>query len=321
MDAKAVDSYIRRAYADRLIGQEINSKMLGTRLFIAQMNHVPGESFKILYHGRDLAVPEHGHDYFEMMYVYDGSITQLIDSEKITLDKGAICLLDTKINHSIEATTDSDIALNFLMHKEMFSHCFLAHLLENTLFSEFFTNALYRPDAFGRYIAIHTGNDERVRGLVTSIVGEYIEPDICSAAVIESLIQLLFNQLFRVWRSGGGRKILRTADGVSNIRAILRYMEVNYKTATLKTTAARFGYSPSYLSTLLAKTTGHSFTAIKHEICMNQAAFLLTNSDMIISDVAQSVGFSNMSFFYSVFNRKFSMTPAEYREQKREEKT
>ena len=99
---------------------------------------------------------------------------------------------------------------------------------------------------------------------------------------------------------------------------ILRYIDTNFKTATLKSTAARFGYSPSYLSTLLTKTTGYSFTDLKHDICMSQAAFLLSNTDMIISDVAQSVGFSNMSFFYSLFNRKFNTTPAEYRSQNRQ---
>ena len=47
---------------------------------------------------------------------------------------------------------------------------------------------------------------------------------------------------------------------------------------------------------------------------MKQAAFLLTNSDISISEVASSVGFANYSFFYSLFKKEFGMTPGKYRE-------
>ena len=82
----------------------------------------------------------------------------------------------------------------------------------------------------------------------------------------------------------------------------------------MKSTANRFGYSPKYFSKILSDELGKSFIEIKHDICMKQAAFLLTNSDISISEVASSVGFANYSFFYSLFKKEFGMTPGKYRE-------
>ena len=46
---------------------------------------------------------------------------------------------------------------------------------------------------------------------------------------------------------------------------------------------------------------------------MAQAALLLRESVLPITEVAAQSGFSNMTHFYKLFDRKFHMTPGEYR--------
>jgi AraC-like DNA-binding protein len=251
------------------------------------------------------------------MYIYDGSITQIVEGEKIGLVKGAICILDPNAKHSIEICGENDIGMNFIIQKEFLNTAFLSHIKNNSLFSEFFANYIRQRNSFPRFIYLDTGDDTMVRNYAETIMCEYFDPDLCSDGTIESLMPALFNELFRVWRSQGGKKIMREPEEEKSIWKILRFIETNYSEATLTTTAHRFGYSPNYLSALISKTTGSSFTEIKHKVCMNQASLMLLNSEMPITDVAQEVGFTNITYFYSVFHKRFGLTPAEFRERRK----
>ena len=52
-------------------------------------------------HTRFIDFPEHGHDYMEFMYVLQGSITHLIQGEKVCLQSGDILFLNRHIRHSV----------------------------------------------------------------------------------------------------------------------------------------------------------------------------------------------------------------------------
>jgi len=296
--------------------EELHNNFSGDKLTfdLDIFTEIPGESIKIYPHGRYTAVPEHSHDYFEMMYIYDGSITQTVEDERIEMGKGAVCLLDLDAKHSIDICGENDIGMNFIMQKEFLDTAFFSHTKNNSLFSEFFTNSLYRGKSIPRYLYLDTDDDPDVRNYAEMIMCEYFDPDLCSDGTIETLVPALFNELFRVWRARGGKKILREPEETKSIWKILRYIQTNYADATLASTAHRFGYSPNYLSTLITKTTGSSFTEIKYKECMNQASLMLLNTDMSVVDVAQSVGFLNITHFYSVFRKNFDMTPADFRE-------
>ena len=40
---------------------------------------------------------------------------------------------------------------------------------------------------------------------------------------------------------------------------------------------------------------------------------MLANTDLTIDDIALNIGYENISFFYRLFRRMYSMTPREYR--------
>lgn len=280
---------------------------------INALNYRQNENFKVSAHGKYEAVPEHRHEYLEMMFVYNGSITHVIDGNDVVLNKGDFCILDTRTVHEIKKSGEEDEAVNFVMDKSFFSSEFLSRLSGNKLFSGFIANALYKNGS-KKHLVIATKDDKKVRDYSLNIMCEYFDPDPFCSDAIENLLLLLFNELMRIWKRQNGQDILDDPGNTPNFRAILRYIETNYSTVTLKSAASRFGYSPKYFSKMLSEELGQSFTDIKHDICMKQAAFLLSNSELSISDVASSVGFVNYSFFYSLFKKKFGMTPAKFRE-------
>ena len=74
-----------------LEGHSINPKNYTNHYeFIIQGEKMLGPDYCIdsRVHTRFIDFPEHKHDYIEMMYVIQGSITHVIDNREITLHKG-----------------------------------------------------------------------------------------------------------------------------------------------------------------------------------------------------------------------------------------
>ena len=95
---------------------------------------------------------------------------------------------------------------------------------------------------------------------------------------------------------------------------VLRYIESNYRTATLAQLAQMMNESLYQLSRFIKKNTGHTFKELLLQKRLNQAAFLLSTTKLPVSDIIYHVGYDNTSYFHRVFREKYGMTPKEYRE-------
>lgn len=83
--------------------------------------------------------------------------------------------------------------------------------------------------------------------------------------------------------------------------------------ASLKDFACAMGYSRAYLSRLIAKETGASFSQIYSDYRLKFAAELLSDGDLSVENVAAEAGYAGLSGFYKQFYAYYGMTPAEYR--------
>lgn len=70
---------------------------------------------------------------------------------------------------------------------------------------------------------------------------------------------------------------------------------------------------PDYLSRLFKKETGQSIVEYILDEKMTIARELLSGTELSVSDVASSVGYSNFSYFSKVFKNAVHMNPNEYR--------
>ena len=81
---------------------------------------------------------------------------------------------------------------------------------------------------------------------------------------------------------------------------------------TLKDIAKHFSYHPNYISTLLHREIGKSFSEILLEQRMERALILLKGTTLPITEIAQMLGYSNSSNFYKAFREYFHVSPREY---------
>jgi AraC family transcriptional regulator, dual regulator of chb operon len=270
------------------------------------------ENFAIHKHKRFTKFKEHKHDYLELIYVFSGSINQKINGVEVNINKGEICLLDLNLFHSIEPAFENDIAVNIIMKKEFFDGIFMSFLSDNDIISDFIIKTFYHKKEHKNYLLFHTNENEMIQTIMNNILCEYFEGKIGSDTAIHAYILLLFTELLRYYRENMGQSNIKSLNRTI-ISEVKSYLSRNYKSVTLKETADYFHFHPDYLSKLIKNSTGVSFTDLLQEIKLKEASLLIENTDLPILDITYEVGYNNLSYFYKIFRKKYSVTPTEFR--------
>lgn len=81
---------------------------------------------------------------------------------------------------------------------------------------------------------------------------------------------------------------------------------------TLGQVAEHVSFNPEYFSRLFARETGLHFVAYQNNLRMRRAVELLERTDKKIYEIAEEVGFSNVSYFSTVFKKNFGQNPNVY---------
>ncbi|MCD0061061.1 helix-turn-helix transcriptional regulator, partial [Streptococcus agalactiae] len=84
---------------------------------------------------------------------------------------------------------------------------------------------------------------------------------------------------------------------------------------TIEFLADYMGYSKTHFMTVFKQHTGTSCTEFIIQVRLNKASEHLINSTTAIIDIANSVGFNNLSNFNRQFKRYYHTTPLQYRKQ------
>jgi AraC family transcriptional regulator, dual regulator of chb operon len=270
------------------------------------------ESFAIHKHKRFTKFKEHKHDYLELIYVFSGNICQRINDNTVNITSGEICLLDLNISHSIEPSSENDIAVNIIMRKQFFDGIFMSFLSDNDIISDFIIKTFYHKKESKNFLLFHTKENENIQHIMKNILCEYFDKKIGTDTAIHAYILLLFTELLRYYRENMGQSNIKTLNRTI-ISEVKNYLSQNFKNATLKDTAEHFHFHPDYLSKLIKNSTGVSFTDLLQEIRLKESCLLLETTDLPISDIANDIGYTNLSYFYKLFRKYYNTTPIDYR--------
>jgi AraC-like DNA-binding protein len=323
--ASLQDSMSDADEASVLDGEDLRAIPATRRFFIELSRHpekftlldedtyIPrGQNIAFVVHPRYAVLPSHRHSFIELIYVYSGQCSQIINNAPVTMQKGEMCILDTHAFHSINKADENDIIINCLMRKSFFDAALLGRLSGNDVFSQFFIKAIYRSKNFEEYILLHSSENEKIQRLMTMILCEYYDKGMCSNEVINSYMIILFAEMLRVYRKDINSRHFAVLEN-TKVSDIIRYLEKNYKDVTLESAAKHFYFHPTHLSKILRKLTGTRFIDIIHQVKANQAGILLKTTDLPVNMVANEVGYENVSFFYQIFKKHFGCTPSLYR--------
>lgn len=271
--------------------------------------HIPG-NIMISKHFRYTPEFSHEHKFFEILCVYNGSVTTKIQGISHTLIAGDICIIPPNTTHSI-AVFDDSIAFNIIVRASTFQSTFFQSIASDSALASFFQHVLYQKTE-GNYLIFHTDNDSRIRSTLEDLYIEYLGHQKYSSAFLNSLLILLWAQLLR-YHDQHLESILTRTTGDCSITAILNYLSRNYQSITLHDAARHFGYSTSHFSTLIKEGTGRTFIQIIKEIKLSQARRALRETQLSIPAICELVGYDNPEHFMRTFKKTYGITPGEYR--------
>lgn len=260
-------------------------------------------------HTRFTDFPEHGHNYMEFMYVFSGSITHLIGKETVTLQRGDILFLNKHIRHSILRADTQDIGLNFIL-----SDAFLQMTMQNGIGNpvlKSFIEENFSQYGEGEYLYFKTKDNFPIRNLMDNLIYAVVKR---SQELYGGLVSLLFSYLSYYGDTLHNKSRFSSPDA-RFLKAVLGYLEGNYRTATLCGLAGIMGYHEAYLSRRIRLVTGFSFQELLQEKRLTCAANLLSTSNLTVENIIHAVGYENQSYFHRIFRARYGTTPHRYRKE------
>lgn len=266
----------------------------------AEIQHLP----------RYIDIFAHRHDFFEIVCTIKGRCLHRVEGVEAVMQQGDITIIPPNVHHYLCADSDC-ITLTIKIRKSTFDSVFSVLMRSGTALSAYFAQTLYSRH-YRNSLTFHCGNDSFLPELLLYMLAQQSEKKRHYHRVLEGLLATFFPYLVQNYES---TIEFSTGDNALNERIIdiENYIRQYFKTATLQSVAAHFYLSPSYLSTLIKKQTGTTFSSILCRIRMENAAELLRNTDMKVEQICEKVGYSDPTQFIRTFKVYFGTTPLQYR--------
>lgn len=270
-----------------------------------------------VYRGSSIHEPFHRHDfiYFNYAYRHDYAALSDRDGNLITIHEGE-CYIGQPFSgyalRSIEGVESTIIGV--LIRKEAFFRYFLQTFAsDNTLF-HFFLDP--EKDRYAdRYLHFSFREEPAIRPLLELMVLEYANRREDTQQILTALATALYLLVARTYRAGASRLTTNTKTGASEdapVSRILSYMDDHFQDVTLQTLSAHFSYHPNYISSLLHRETGKTFSAILLEKRMEHALVLMKGTDLSNEEIAATLGYTSTTNYYKAFRKYYGMAPREY---------
>ena len=263
------------------------------------------------------AVPDHSHDYVELVYMYSGSTTHVINGTRIIrLEPHDLLLLRQGTSHSVEPAGEDDIAVYFLLMPEFF---FYPPLMEEnvSVLRHFIVGAGDTGISVGGYLHFQLRDLMPAQNLLENMIWSFVGKRKGRQEIIQATMGILIMELLH----DAGRENLHDAARYEEQLALAayQYLENNYSTATLEELSAKSMQPPYYISRLFKRYFQMTFTECLQLIRMIRAASFLNSTSKTVEEIVAEVGYENSSYFHRLFKERYGMTPKQYRDKSREQ--
>lgn len=265
----------------------------------------------------------HQHNFYELMLFLQGDGYQNIEHERHYYPAGGCCFMNRNISHQEEYHGLQE--LGFIQLPKAYMEALLTH---PRYFSVEEGDSLHKLQRImsdeneaakdRRFIDLIPRSNseaaiEQVSSLFNQLWQEFTAPAIGSSLMIDALLLRLLCTLFDN-RQYVNKSIHFVTDREWELfQSITAYLRRNHGRVSRTSIEAELHYSGDYLYKIVKKHTGLSLYDYGMKLCMEEAARLLTQTDMPISDIILHQNCTNQTQFYRIFRLHYGMSPAKYR--------
>lgn len=270
-----------------------------------------GKLIAVRTHTRFVHFPSHRHNFIEVLYVCEGSLTNIIGGKQVVIEAGELLFLNQFTRHEILPAGKNDIAINFMILPEFFD---VAYTMagSNNILADFLVNVLRQNEEKGEYLHFRVAEVLQIQNLLENMIYSLVTGRGDQNRINQTTMGLIFLYLLDSVQYAE----MRVPNQYENMISMttLDYIEQNYKTATLTELCVRLHLPMHVLSKMIKKNTGFNFKELLQRKRLNKAVELMCETELPISDIIAAVGYENGSYFHRVFREKYHVTPRAFRE-------
>jgi len=249
-------------------------------------------------------------NFFELIYIVDGTGIQIINSNKFPYQKGNLFLITPQDLHSIEITNSTKFF--FLRFNEYFIKSTSQNAMQETVqrMEYILQNASHRPGC----ILKNKIDKPLIEILVDSIIKEQHNQQIYHQKITEQIVNAIITILARNIALKLPKNIKESTGEM--VLEILHYIQENIfisKELKSKKISDHFGISLNYLSSYFKKQTGETLQEYISNYKLRLIEARLLNTDMRINEIADELNFSDESHLNKVFRKHKGINPSEFR--------
>ncbi len=263
-----------------------------------------------VFKGKSIHEQFHRQDFFFFNFAMKGDYRALSSrSEQETIIHEGDCYIGQPFSgYALRSSSTTDIVIpGILIRKEVFFNEYLSPLSADPSFLRFFLSPQVNQYS-DEYIHLTLGMDSPILDLLDLMLVEYANKNEDTQKILKSLT---FSLMMLLTREYGKQK---NQESETTIDEMVAWIEKHLDGVTLSSLSARFGYHPNYISALLHKNTGKTFSELLLSFRMQRAQLLLKNTDLSLEKIAAMIGYHNTSNFYKAFRATFNESPKTWKE-------
>lgn len=253
-------------------------------------------------------------DKVSILYLLRGRAELLLDAggktEKITMVTGDLMLIAPDSIVAKRVADDTSVLIVAGMAGEAFRKS-LGESWPQGMLAGFFAGILCQKEN-NSYLIFHTAADAWICHLFYRAMLEFAVGGAAGSRIVSLTMELIFAYAQKEY----GAQTTLSVKGDNNISRIplfLGYLQEHYPDFSLEEMAAHFHLSTFYVSRSFQKYMGKSIRETLKEIRVSAAEILLRSTEYSVNEIAELVGYQDVSYFIGVFRREKGLTPLQYR--------
>lgn len=259
----------------------------------------------------------HTHDYIELMYVAEGEFRQKILDREITFRQGDLCLIDKNCLHQDFLLRQPAMVVFLGIANDMFDEILHENITAQSILL-FLKPALLKQKDLQQYLHFCpkvTSGSSDMEDCLLRLLLELKQGQVGSSYICRGLLMRIFHILGTEYEVSCSREQQKNLQWLI-FEEITAYIRQHFATVTIGELTEAFHFQEDYFNRLIRSKTGLTYSAYVRQIRLEQAEYLLTESDLCIEKIAETVGYRNKGYFYKIFVEKHGITPAKYRKRK-----
>lgn len=253
--------------------------------------------------------PLHWHDEMELIYISGGQGMITIQSHPYLVKTDDMIIVPPQMIHSIEQYADSQMAYFNIL----FQFSLLHYSVNDACYEKYFKPLYCHTRLPSLYLNVETELNRLIRPHIMYLIENRKKCDAGDELMVKSNLFAIMHYINQYSTAASGAE-LSLKNNYDKLKNLLVYIQSNYnRPITVRDAAAICGFSPSHFMKLFKELTGKSFSQYVIDYRLEIAARQLIETTDKIIDLAENVGFHNVSYFTRAFHSKYGETPSAYR--------